>query len=145
MDPVPSPYIRDIKWPSNASGSKAAASTEPDAPGKTELVNNIPVKAQGGQAPTNNPIANQNPVPAAPHHQADQKFDQILKDVSTEVKKESAKSDVKKSRFGFKQKEAVHSGPQAAKNSHMLPIAVAVIVALVLVFAAFSAFKSGGA
>jgi|GEM_PF-901917 len=145
MEPQKSPYIRDVNLP--VAGNQPAATTAPDPQGKTELQNNIPVKAQEGAEPSNNPIASQPPAPVAQPPEADQEFTQVLKDVNREVKKRSAEPTDKKSRFSLK-KPDVHSGPQAAKaqSKHMLAIAVAVIIAITLSFVAFSALKkSGGA
>jgi hypothetical protein len=145
MEPQKSPYIRDVNLP--IAGDRPAVATAPDPQGKTELQSNIPVKAQEGAEPSNNPIANQPPAPAAQPPEADQEFDQVLQDVNREVKKQSSEPTDKKSRFSLK-KPDVHSGPQAAKarSKHMLPIAVAVIIAITLSFVAFSALKkSGGA
>ena len=145
MEPQKSPYIRDVNLP--VAGNQPTATTAPDPQGKTELQSNIPVKAQEGAEPTNNPIANQPPAAAAQPPEADQEFDQVLQDVNREVKEQSAEPTDKKSRFSLK-KPDVHSGPQAVKaqSKHKLPIAVAVIIAIILAFIAFSVFKkSGGA
>jgi len=145
MEPQKSPYIRDVNLP--VAASQPAATTAPDPQGKTELQSDIPVKAQEEAAPANNPIAAQPPAAVAQPPEAGQEFDQVLKDVNREVKKQSAEPTNKKSRFSFK-KPKVHSGPQAAKaqSKHMLAIAAAVIIAITLSFVAFSALKkSGGA
>jgi hypothetical protein len=145
MEPQKSPYIRDVNLPVAADQPTATATSSPHA--KTELQSDIPVKAQEDAEPANNPIANQPPAAAAQPPEADQEFDQVLQDVNREVKKQSAEPTDKKSRFSLK-KPDVHSGPQAAKakSKHILPIAVAVIVAITLSFVAFSALKkSGGA
>ena len=132
MEPQKSPYIRDVNLP--IAGNQPAATTARDPQGKTELQNNIPVKAQEGAEPSNNPIAAQPPAAVARPPEANR-----------EVKKQSAEPTDKKTRLNFK-KPGLKSGPQAAKaqSKHMLAIAVAVIIAITLAFVAFSAFKNSG-
>jgi hypothetical protein len=139
MEQQKSPYIRDIKLPPSAD--KPTDATVPEPQTDPELINNVPVKMQESAEQANNPIASQQSILAVQPTEADQEFDQILKDVNHEVKEQSSESADKKSRLGFKKKEQVHSGPQAAKNHYLLPITVAVIVSLALVFVAFLAFK----
>jgi hypothetical protein len=143
MEQTKSPYIRDIKPPAAAPAAPAPAAV--DAPVKAEFVGNVPVKTQAGSAPENNPITAQPLAQSSQPAEADQDLDKILKDVNHDVKEQSSEATGKKSLLGLKKKAKVQSGPQAAKNRHVLPIALAVVAALVLVVAAFSAFKTGGA
>jgi hypothetical protein len=143
MQPQKSPYIRDIKPPVAADEPAPAAVTE--TPAKTELQSDIPVRVQANAELTNNPIASQQPILAAQPAETDQELDQVLKDVNHEVKIESAESNDKKSRLGHR-KPTLKSGPQTAKaqSKHVLPIVVAVVVAIALAFLAFVALKNSG-
>ena len=97
-------------------GAESPQTVDPEE--HTNLVSNIPVATQGGA-----------PAPTVPHTETAQT-------PTPDPKKQPAEH------------AELKYGPQSTepKNTHILPIALAVIVALALAFAAYLAFKkSGGA
>lgn len=131
MNP-PSPYIRDVN--PLTTGSNPLDGSEDDPRVKTELVNDVPVKAQEGAPPSS---SSQAPT--------EQESDQILKEVSHELKRPDPGTIDKKAAKELK-KAQKRSGPQAPKVKHdsVLPIVLAIAVAVALAFLAYSVFKKPG-
>ncbi len=135
MQPAKSPYTRDFKPPAKPQPAATDESV------KTEVVSDIPVKTENQASQSNNPIANSPAHPAAAPAVDVHAPDQKPADANPETSKQSdGKKDTKLS----PSKKPGAKKPSNHSARPVGPIIIAIIVAVALFVAAYSAFKSSG-